>query len=190
MRSCSQAHARGALHACVPLSSTGCCTAPTLALSRAQYVTDANIKASPAITFLWVKTFPLKIYGPLVLPLLIVFMITSIETVGDVNATEEASYLATSGPAHDRRTRGALLNDGVSGIFAALATSMPMTTFAQNNVSRPVSTTVHAGFALDPGCRPGQPDAAAKLPWLARPPPARARPPSATADDACMHASS
>ena len=74
-----------------------------------------------------------QIYGPLVLPLIIVFVITSIETVGDVTATEEASYIATSGPRHEKRIRGALLNDGLGGIFSSLATSLPLTTFAQNN---------------------------------------------------------
>ena len=98
-----------------------------------RYVTGTKIDAAPAITFLWVKTFPLKVYGPLVLPFLIVFIITSIETVGDVSATEEASFLATSGPTHEKRVRGALLNDGIGGIFSSLATSLPLTTFAQNN---------------------------------------------------------
>ncbi len=49
---------------------------------------------------------------PAILPLCIIYCITSIETVGDVSATEEASYLSTSGPKHDKRVRGALLNDG------------------------------------------------------------------------------
>ena len=56
-------------------------------------------------------TWP-QIYGPLVLPMLIIFCITCIETVGDVTATEEASFLSTTGPGHETRIRGALLNDG------------------------------------------------------------------------------
>lgn len=98
-----------------------------------KFVTSAKIESAPAITFLWVETFPLKIYGPLVLPMLIVFIITSLETVGDVTATEEASFLPTTGPSHERRIRGALLNDGINSIFSSLATSLPLTTFAQNN---------------------------------------------------------
>lgn len=98
-----------------------------------QFVTGEKIQEAPAITFLWVHTFPLNVYGPAILPLIIVFCITSIETVGDVSATEEASFLQTSGPVHNKRTRGALLNDGISGIFSALATTLPLTTFAQNN---------------------------------------------------------
>ena len=53
-----------------------------------------------------------ELYGPAVLPLIIVFCITSIETVGDVTATEEASFINTSGPNHEKRIKGALLNDG------------------------------------------------------------------------------
>lgn len=114
-----------------------------------KFVTGSKISAAPAITFLWVKTFPLAIYGPLVLPLLIVFIITSIETVGDVSATEEASFLSTSGPSHDKRVRGSLLNDGLSGIFSALATSLPLTTFAQNNgvISLTAVASRQAGWA-------------------------------------------
>lgn len=61
-----------------------------------------------------------QIYGPLVLPLIIVFIITSIETVGDVSATEEASFISTTGPGHERRIRGALTNDSLSSIFSSL----------------------------------------------------------------------
>jgi hypothetical protein len=50
------------------------CSCPAVRLL--QFVTGSKISAAPAITFLWVKTFPLAIYGPLVLPLLIVFIIT------------------------------------------------------------------------------------------------------------------
>lgn len=114
-----------------------------------KYVTSAKINAAPAITFLWVNTFPLKIYGPLVLPFLIVFIITSIETVGDVAATEEASFMNTSGPAHEKRIRGALLNDGLGSIFSSLATSLPLTTFAQNNgvISLTAVASRQAGWA-------------------------------------------
>eukprot|EP00877_Chromochloris_zofingiensis_P003759 jgi/Chrzof1/13384/Cz07g31020.t1 len=97
------------------------------------YVSTDGIKAAPVVTFLWVKTFPLGFHAPALIPLLVVFCITSIETVGDVTATEEASRLAVVGEAHTVRVRGALLNDGLSGIFSALGTSLPLTTFAQNN---------------------------------------------------------
>jgi len=77
-----------------------------------KYVTSSQINAAPGITFLWVKGIPLGLYAPAILPLCIIFCITSIETVGDVSATEEASFINTEGPKHDKRIRGALLNDG------------------------------------------------------------------------------
>lgn len=45
----------------------------------------------------------------------------------------EASRLVTLGPTYARRIQGALFNDAISGLFSALATSLPLTTFAQNN---------------------------------------------------------
>jgi xanthine/uracil permease len=45
-----------------------------------------------------------------VLPLLIVFSITSVETVGDVTATEELSRLDADGEHHNRRIKGGMLN--------------------------------------------------------------------------------
>lgn len=61
----------------------------------------------------------------------------------------QASFLSTSGPSHDRRIRGALFNDGLSGIFSGLATSMPLTTFAQNNgvISLTAVASRQAGWA-------------------------------------------
>lgn len=114
-----------------------------------KYVTTGKIDNAPAITFLWTTTFPLGFYPPAIIPLMIVFIITSIETVGDTTATLEASRQETSGEVATRRIKGALLNDGFSGIFSALATSLPMTTFAQNNgvISLTNVASRQAGFA-------------------------------------------
>jgi xanthine/uracil permease len=49
-------------------------------------------------------------YPPAILPLLIVFSITSVETVGDVTATEELSRLDADGLHHNRRIKGGMLN--------------------------------------------------------------------------------
>lgn len=114
-----------------------------------RYVITDKIDAAPGITFLWTKTFPLGFYAPAVIPLMIVFIITSIETVGDTTATLEASRMVTVGEDFTRRVKGALLNDGISGIFSALATSLPLTTFAQNNgvISLTNVASRQAGFS-------------------------------------------
>ncbi len=53
------------------------------------------------------------------------------------------------GPPSPAAAPGALLNDGISGIFSALATSLPLTTFAQNNgvISLTNVAARHAGFS-------------------------------------------
>lgn len=60
------------------------------------YVLTDNIKNADAITFLWVETFPIGFYGPAVIPLLIAYLVTTVETVGDLTAVFEVSGLDTS----------------------------------------------------------------------------------------------
>jgi len=100
---------------------------------RLWYVTPDRINAAPAITFLWVETFPLSIYAPAVIPTLIGFIVTTIETIGDISASSEASRVATSGDVFDGRVQGGLLADGLNSLFSCLATTPPNTTFSQNN---------------------------------------------------------
>ena len=49
------------------------------------YFDRSGIDSAPAVSFIWVKTFKLQIYGPLVLPMLAVFIICAIEAIGDVS---------------------------------------------------------------------------------------------------------
>lgn len=85
------------------------------------------------VTFLWTTTFPLKIYWPLIIPSIIAYVITAVESIGDISATEEASELFPEGEEHDKRIQGGILGDGVSTLFSTLGMSTPNTTFSQNN---------------------------------------------------------
>ncbi|KAL3148343.1 hypothetical protein ABBQ38_013800 [Trebouxia sp. C0009 RCD-2024] len=76
------------------------------------YVTSGEFGAAPSITFLWVKTFGFGFYAPAVLPFLIGFVLTTVEAIGDITATEEASALTTFGDKHNKRVQGGLLGDG------------------------------------------------------------------------------
>jgi len=98
-----------------------------------RYVTDDRIKAAPGITFLWVNTFPLSVYGPAVFPMLLGFVITLVETVGDITAAAEASRIETMGDRFEGRVQGGLLSDGFCSILSVLMTSAPNTTFSQNS---------------------------------------------------------
>jgi NCS2 family nucleobase:cation symporter-2 len=54
-------------------------------MDGAKYVTSANIISADPITFLWVEAFPIGFYGPAVIPMLIAYLVTTIETVGDIS---------------------------------------------------------------------------------------------------------
>lgn len=92
-----------------------------------------GIDAAPVASFIWVHTFPLSIYGPIVLPLLAVYIVLTMETIGDVTATCDVSKLQVDGPMFDSRIQGGVLADGINGILAGLCTITPMSVFAQNN---------------------------------------------------------
>jgi xanthine/uracil permease len=49
----------------------------------AGYVDSSSIKTSPAITFLWVHRFKLRVYGPAVLPGLSVYIALAMEAIGE-----------------------------------------------------------------------------------------------------------
>ncbi|KAL1846432.1 hypothetical protein Plec18170_009158 [Paecilomyces lecythidis] len=97
------------------------------------YFDRSGIDQAPAASFIWVHTFPLKIYAPLILPLLAVYLVLMMEAIGDVTATCDVSRLEVEGEMFDSRIRGGVLADGFTGLLACLFTITPMSTFAQNN---------------------------------------------------------
>jgi uric acid-xanthine permease len=70
-------------------------------------------------------------------------------SVGDVTATFEVSDLKTDGKEFDSSIQGALTADSFCGTLATLGTSMPNTTFAQNNgvIAMTKCASRRAGFA-------------------------------------------
>lgn len=113
------------------------------------FVTTTRMKSSPIFTFLWVETFPIGIHAPAIIPMLFAFLVTSMETMGDVTATEHASRLCPSGNVHSKRIQGGLLGDAVATFFAAIATTPPNTTLSQNNgiVALTRCASVSAGYS-------------------------------------------
>eukprot|EP00913_Durusdinium_trenchii_P022203 g20863.t1 len=97
------------------------------------FVNTNKIDAAGTFTFLWTTTFNIGFYPPAFLPLVLGFVITSVETVGDIQATCDVSGLPLEGPDADSRIQGGLLADGLNSILAVLMTSPPNTTFSQNN---------------------------------------------------------
>ncbi|KAM0790240.1 hypothetical protein ACM66B_005549 [Microbotryomycetes sp. NB124-2] len=97
------------------------------------YTSASTIKSAPAITFLWVETFPLRVYGPAILPMICVYIVLAMEAAGDITASSEASRQPVTGRLFESRVQGGILADGANGMLAALAQNAPVSIFAQNN---------------------------------------------------------
>jgi uracil-xanthine permease len=97
------------------------------------YFDRSTIDASPVLSFAWVHTFKLSVYGPIVLPLLAVYLVLAMEALGDITATCDVSRLEVDGELFDTRIQGGILADGLNGIIAALCTITPVSVYAQNN---------------------------------------------------------
>lgn len=67
------------------------------------------------------------------LPIALIYLISSIETVGDLTANCMLSRQPLQGPSYVARLKGGVLGDGVSCMIAATFSAFPNTTFAQNN---------------------------------------------------------
>lgn len=70
-------------------------------ISKEQFVDQDNIALAEPITFLWVHTFPIGFYAPAVIPLLISYLVTTVETVGDLTGEiTQPSLLSCLSNAH------------------------------------------------------------------------------------------
>jgi xanthine permease XanP len=66
-------------------------------------------------------------------PFVIMYVITVMESIGDLTATSTLTGQPISGPIYFRRLEGGLLADGINSVVGACLNSFPITTFAQNN---------------------------------------------------------
>jgi len=66
-------------------------------------------------------------------PLALIYLISTLETVGDLTANCMLARQPISGPSYISRLKGGVLGDGVSCLIAASFSAFPNTTFAQNN---------------------------------------------------------
>jgi len=68
-----------------------------------------------------------------ILPMALIYLISAIETIGDLTATSSVSGEPIEGEIYLERIRGGVLGDGVNSLLAALFNTFPNTTFSQNN---------------------------------------------------------
>lgn len=67
------------------------------------------------------------------LPIAMIYLITAIESVGDLTANCLISRQPIEGPGYLERISGGVLGDGVNSMLAAVFNTFPNTTFSQNN---------------------------------------------------------
>lgn len=67
------------------------------------------------------------------IPVALIYLITAIESMGDITATSVVSGEPVEGKIYFRRISGGVMGDGVNSMLASIFNSFPMTTFSQNN---------------------------------------------------------
>lgn len=95
---------------------------------------DINTSSSqPLITVPTPLYYGLGFDWNLLLPLMLVFMITSLETIGDITATSDVSEQPVSGPLYMKRLKGGVLANGLNSMVSAIFNTFPNSCFGQNN---------------------------------------------------------
>ena len=77
--------------------------------------------------------YGLRIAGPYIIPMMLLFLITTVETMGDLTATSMISGEPVQGDIYMKRIAGGVLGDGVNSAISSCFNSFPVTTFSQNN---------------------------------------------------------
>lgn len=67
------------------------------------------------------------------LPIAIIYLITAVESIGDLTATSMISKQPVEGEKYMKRIKGGVLADGINSTIAGIFCTFPNTTFSQNN---------------------------------------------------------
>lgn len=69
----------------------------------------------------------------LLLPFMVIYLVSSIEAIGDLTATASLSGMETRGPEFWKRLRGGIFSDAIASTLAGVLSVFPTATFSQNN---------------------------------------------------------
>jgi xanthine permease XanP len=93
----------------------------------------ADLKALPWFAAPTPFHYGLGFRATALIPFAFLYLMSAIESIGDITATSLLTGEPIAGPRYFARLRGGVLADGVSSMIAAVLNSFPSTTFAQNN---------------------------------------------------------
>ena len=77
--------------------------------------------------------FGLGFSWSLFVPMLIIYLVTSLEAIGDITATSQVSNEPVKGPVWMSRIKGGVLVNGANSLLAGIFNTFPSSVFAQNN---------------------------------------------------------
>ena len=77
--------------------------------------------------------FGLGFSWALFIPMLVIYLVTSLEAIGDVTATSKISRQPVEGPVWMQRIKGGVLVNGANSLLAGVFNTFPSSIFAQNN---------------------------------------------------------
>lgn len=69
----------------------------------------------------------------LLLPFMVIYLVSSIEAIGDLSATASLSGMEIRGPDFWKRLRGGIFSDAITSTLAGFLSVFPTATFSQNN---------------------------------------------------------
>lgn len=77
--------------------------------------------------------FGLDFSWSLFAPMVVIYLVTSLEAIGDITATSKISRQPVEGPLWMERIKGGVLVNGVNSLLAGIFNTFPSSVFAQNN---------------------------------------------------------
>ena len=96
-------------------------------------VNFAALKGLPFITIPTPFRYGFSFNMTAFIPVAFIYLITTIESTGDLTATSMVSGQPIEGDLYIKRIKGGVLGDGVNSAIAAMFNTFPNTTFSQNN---------------------------------------------------------
>lgn len=97
------------------------------------YLNFSGLKDAPLIQIPSPMHFGISFSWSLFIPMAFIYLVTSLEAIGDVTATSKISNQPVDGPIWMERIKGGVLVNGANSFLAGIFNTFPSSVFAQNN---------------------------------------------------------
>ena len=97
------------------------------------YLNFSGLKDAPLIQIPTPMHFGISFSWSLFIPMAFIYLVTSLEAIGDVTATSKISNQPVDGPLWMERIKGGVLVNGANSFLAGIFNTFPSSVFAQNN---------------------------------------------------------